>query len=119
MPTVRHLLSFLGRQSEGSDLFTGSLLRSSLLQWLSPSDPSTNHNIASDAHHDGTAQWFFKGSIFKEWKSAGSFLWIHGKRVFDLNLLRATSPDHLLSHSGLGEECTQVCPSSTRPTLSN
>jgi len=41
-----------------------------------------NHNIASKAHHDGTAQWFFQGRIFNQWKSAGSFLWVHGKRVY-------------------------------------
>ncbi|KAF8494954.1 hypothetical protein F5888DRAFT_613262 [Russula emetica] len=54
-------------------------LRDSLLRWLSPSDPSINHNIASKTHHNGTAQWFFQGEIFNEWKSTGSFLWIHGK----------------------------------------
>ncbi|KAN0118150.1 hypothetical protein V8E52_005411 [Russula decolorans] len=54
-------------------------LRDSLLRWLSPSDPSINHNIASKTHHDGTAQWFFQGNIFNQWKSTGSFLWIHGK----------------------------------------
>jgi len=68
--------------SERSGLFTGNLHRDDLLRWLSPSDPSINHNIASKAHHDGTAQWFFQGRIFNEWKSAGSFLWVHGKRVF-------------------------------------
>jgi hypothetical protein len=68
--------------SERSGLFTGNLLRDDLLRWLSPSDPSINHNIASKAHHDGTAQWFFQGRIFKEWKSTASFLWVHGKRVF-------------------------------------
>ncbi|KAF8487161.1 hypothetical protein DFH94DRAFT_641656, partial [Russula ochroleuca] len=26
-----------------------------------------------------TATWFFQGSIFQEWKSTGSLLWIHGK----------------------------------------
>ena len=71
--------------SECSDLFTGNLLRDNLLRWLSPSDPSINHNIASKAHHDGTAQWFFQGHIFNQWrsgKSAGSLLWLHGKRLF-------------------------------------
>jgi len=68
--------------SEHSDLFTGNLLRDNLLRWLSPSDPSINHNIASKAHHDGTAQWFFQGRIFNEWKYTASFLWVHGKRVF-------------------------------------
>ena len=71
--------------SECSDLSTGNLLRDDLLRWLSPSDPSINHNIASKVHHDGTAQWFFQGRIFNQWKSgksAGSLLWLQGKRVF-------------------------------------
>ena len=71
--------------SERSGLFTGNLLRDNILRWLSPSDPSINHNIASKAHHKGTAQWFFQGRIFNQWKSAGSFLWVHGKRVFLFN----------------------------------
>ncbi|KAH9048907.1 ankyrin repeat-containing domain protein [Lactarius hengduanensis] len=50
-----------------------------LRAWLSPSDPSTNHNIARRAQHEGTAVWFFQGSVFIEWKSIGSLLWIHGK----------------------------------------
>ncbi|KAH9988615.1 hypothetical protein BJV77DRAFT_732211 [Russula vinacea] len=56
-------------------------LKDSLLRWLSPPDPSINHNIACKAHHTGTAQWFFQGSIFDQWKSTGSFLWVHGKRA--------------------------------------
>ena len=79
-------LSFPTFHSQCSDLFAGNLIRDSLLRWLSPSDPSTNHNIAFKVHHDGTAQWFFRGGIFNEWKSAGSFLWVHGKRVFLLVL---------------------------------
>jgi len=67
--------------SERSDLFTVNLLRDNLLRWLSPSDPSTNHNIATKTHHDGTSQWFFQGRIFNKWKSTGSFLWVHGKRA--------------------------------------
>ncbi|KAF8492403.1 hypothetical protein F5888DRAFT_1806836 [Russula emetica] len=54
-------------------------LRDSLLRWLSPPNPSINHNIACKAHHNGTTQWFFQGSIFNQWKSTGSFLWVHGK----------------------------------------
>jgi hypothetical protein len=61
---------------------TGNHLRDNLRTWLSPSNPSTNHNIACDAHHEGSAQWFFRGSIYKQWKSTGSLLWVHGKRVF-------------------------------------
>ena len=77
--------------SERSRLFAGNLLRDNLLRWLSPSDPSMNHNIASKAHHDGTAQWFFRGRIFKQWKSSASFLWVHGKRVSLISTLRHQS----------------------------
>ncbi|KAI9438115.1 hypothetical protein H4582DRAFT_234842 [Lactarius indigo] len=50
-----------------------------LRAWLSPADPSTNHNVARKAQHKGTSVWFFQGNIFIEWKSTGSLLWIHGK----------------------------------------
>ena len=64
------------------NLLTGNQLKQLLRAWLSPADPSTNHNIARKAQHKGTAVWFFRGSIFVEWKSTGSLLWIHGKRAF-------------------------------------
>ncbi|KAH9056237.1 hypothetical protein EDB87DRAFT_1263105 [Lactarius vividus] len=49
--------------------------------WLSPPDPSTNQNLACTTQHEGTATWFFQGTIFLEWKSKAttSLLWIHGK----------------------------------------
>ena len=56
-------------------------LRDSIHRWLSPPDPSTNHNIACGTHHKKTASWFFEGNIYQEWKSKGSILWIHGKRA--------------------------------------
>ena len=64
------------------NVFTGNQSRKSLKKWVSPPDPSINYYIASDIHHRGSAQWFFKGSIFAEWKSTGSLLWIYGKRTF-------------------------------------
>ncbi|KAF8261129.1 hypothetical protein EI94DRAFT_835335 [Lactarius quietus] len=56
-----------------------SSLKQLLRAWLSPADPSTNHNIAQKAQHEGTAVWLFQGRIVIEWKSIGSLLWIHGK----------------------------------------
>ncbi|KAI0272000.1 hypothetical protein BGY98DRAFT_179960 [Russula aff. rugulosa BPL654] len=55
-------------------------LRDSVHKWLSPPDPSTNHNIACGTRHKKLASWFFDGSIFQDWKSTGSLLWVHGKR---------------------------------------
>ncbi|KAH9024217.1 hypothetical protein EDB85DRAFT_1829089, partial [Lactarius pseudohatsudake] len=65
--------------SSDFNLFIGNQLRESLRRWVTPPDPSTNHNIACDIHHRGTAEWFFQGSLFSEWKFAGSLLWIYGK----------------------------------------
>jgi hypothetical protein len=56
-------------------------LRERIHIWLSPPDPSTNHNIACDTHHKKSATWFFQGNIYQEWKSKGSLIWIHGKRA--------------------------------------
>jgi hypothetical protein len=64
-----------------STIRTGNQLRQELPTWLSPSDPSINHNIACGAHHKRNAEWFFQGSIFREWKSTGSLLWLYGKRM--------------------------------------
>jgi hypothetical protein len=60
----------------------GKQLRDDLHKWLSPPDPSKNHNIACGTHHKKTANWFFQGKIYQEWKSTGSLLWVHGKRLF-------------------------------------
>ncbi|KAH9051127.1 hypothetical protein EDB83DRAFT_2398055 [Lactarius deliciosus] len=62
-------------------------LRESLRRWQSPSDPSTNHNIACSLQHEGSAEWFCDGNIFEEWMVAGSLLWIHGKRTLFLPLV--------------------------------
>src|SRR6266702_2718814 len=67
--------------SSVSNLLTGNQLRESLRRWVTPPDPSANHNIARDIHHRGTAEWFFRCSIFEEGKSTGSLLWIYGKRM--------------------------------------
>jgi hypothetical protein len=85
------------------DVFAGDRVRENLRSWVTPPDPSTNHNIACGIQHDGTAQWFFQGGIFSAWKSTGSLLWIYGKRMFSLLV-----PDPLLMTicilSGLWEE---------------
>ncbi len=71
------------------NVLTGNESRKSLRDWVTPQDPSTNHNIAWELHHGGTAQWFFEGSMVGEWKSAGSLLWIYGKRtLFVFSVIR-------------------------------
>jgi hypothetical protein len=50
-------------------------------KWLSPPDPSTNHNIAPGTHYKKPAIWFFQERIYQEWKSTSSLLWVSGKRA--------------------------------------
>jgi hypothetical protein len=64
------------------NLLIGNQWKQLLRNWLSPSDPSINHNIARKAQHNGTAVWLFQGRVIIKWKSTGSLLWIHGKRGF-------------------------------------
>jgi hypothetical protein len=82
-------------------------LRESTHKWLSPPDPSTNHNIACGTHYKKTATWFFEGRIYQEWKAAGSLLWIHGKRL-SIPLSKLTPSDTILSCSWLGQKCNLV-----------
>ena len=64
------------------NLLAGNQFIQLLRSWLSPADPSTNHNLAQKAQHNGTAAWLFQGQIILKWQSTGSLLWIHGKRTF-------------------------------------
>ena len=60
-------------------------LRKKICEWLSPPDPSTNHNAALQARHEGTGDWFLEGQEFLKWTTTpGSFLWIHGIRMYTL-----------------------------------
>ena len=85
------------------NVFTGNQLIKSLREWVSPPNPSTNHDIASDIHQEGSAQWFFEGSMFDEWKSMGSLLWIYGKRTF-FRFFTDRTLITLYAFSGIGED---------------
>ena len=77
---MKRLSNLTSARYDALRILSGKQLRESAHKWLSPPDPSTNHNIACDTDHKKTASWFFQGSIFPEWESSGSLLWIHGKR---------------------------------------
>ena len=77
--SVIFLPAFYYRDQE---YIAGDQLQRDVKHWLSPPDPSTNHIFVSKARHSGTAAWFFGGDALREWKATGSFLWIHGKRMF-------------------------------------
>ena len=51
----------------------------SILQWLSPVDPSINHEAALKVRQAGTNDWFLSGKEFENWREAEkSFLWLSG-----------------------------------------
>ena len=105
---VKRLSSNLINAAYGAlRILSGNQLRESVQKWLTPPDPSTNHNIACDTHHKTTATWFFQGNIFQEWKSTGSLLWIHGKRL-PCPLTNLTPSDCILYRSWLGKKCHVV-----------
>ncbi|KAI0289222.1 hypothetical protein BC826DRAFT_1107209 [Russula brevipes] len=62
-------------------IFTGDQLRRDFKTWLSPPDPSVNHNTAFKTQQSGTARWFIEGSTFRDWKEDSSLLWIRGYRA--------------------------------------
>jgi len=58
----------------------GDQLQENVRRWLSTPDPWMNHNIARKVHHRDTAVWFIQGDVFRQWRSTGRLLWIHGLR---------------------------------------
>ncbi|KAH9179177.1 hypothetical protein EDB89DRAFT_778791 [Lactarius sanguifluus] len=63
---------------EATDTLSRGHARNDLRNWISPPNPSINHNLACDTHHTGTTTWFAQGNAFDEWKENGSLLWIRG-----------------------------------------
>ena len=93
--------SFINAHYRVSPVFSGIQLRKSIHRWLSPPNPSTNHNIQCAINHKKTASWFFQGSIFQDWKSTGSLLWVHGKRLpRPLSHLTPLIPFYIIAGSG-------------------
>jgi hypothetical protein len=86
--------------------FTGNQLQVNVRNWLSPPDPSMNHNIARRDHMKGTASWFTQSDRFKEWTMTGSLLWIHGKRTRFSHFLFVAHPNYpdAWFYSGIRQE---------------
>jgi hypothetical protein len=106
---VKRLSSnFITVDYRASCIPSGNQLRDNVHKWLSPPDTSTNHNIACGIRHKKMASWFFEGSIFQDWKSTGSLLWVHGKRL-PHPLSNLTSADSVLYCSWFWQKRTLVC----------
>ncbi|EXK77499.1 hypothetical protein FOQG_17796 [Fusarium oxysporum f. sp. raphani 54005] len=66
-------------------------------QWLSPSDYSTNANLARERRHPGTGTWLLNSPAFQEWKlGSRQHLWLYGLAGCGKTILSTTILDHLL-----------------------
>jgi hypothetical protein len=90
-----------------SQLISGERILHDLQGWLTPPDPSTNHNIACNSQHERTAAWVFSEIIYKEWESSGSLLWIHGKGLSLHRVVYMSSDD--TTRSWIWKKHTLVC----------
>jgi len=70
-----------------ADTITGNQLQEKVRLWLSPPDPSINHNNTCKMQHAGTSRWFIQGATFPDWKKDGCLLWIRGNRTLLLPVL--------------------------------
>ncbi|KAK0932696.1 hypothetical protein LTR29_015734 [Friedmanniomyces endolithicus] len=69
-------------------------------QWLSPPDPSTNHNKALQQRHAGTGHWFVKGETFSSFKDGVvPILWLHGIPGCGKTVLSSTIVEDLRASS--------------------
>ncbi len=65
----------------GQKTFLADDRRKKIHQWLSPPDPSSNHDAACKKRQPTTGAWFVEGPQFEEWKiNPNSFVWLHGIR---------------------------------------
>ncbi|EXK76369.1 hypothetical protein FOQG_18887 [Fusarium oxysporum f. sp. raphani 54005] len=66
-------------------------------RWLSPSDYSTNANLARKRRHPGTGTWLINSPAFQEWKlGSRQHLWLYGLAGAGKTVLSVTILDHLL-----------------------
>lgn len=70
-----------------------------ILQWLSPSDPWTNHHAARDMHQAGTGKWLLDHDVYKEWLGGASrHLWLYGKAGCGKTVLSSTIVEDVQRH---------------------
>ena len=104
--------NFNGNTCISSQMILGERILQDLQRWLTPPDPSTNHDIAYSSQHERTAVWVFNENIYQEWESSGALLWLHGKGLSLCSRVDISRDDS--SRSGLGKEHPLVC----HPTIS-
>ncbi|KAK3670456.1 hypothetical protein LTR78_009697 [Recurvomyces mirabilis] len=72
-----------------------------LVNWLSPPDPSLNHNAARNKHEQDTGRWLLESGEYKQWKtSRANLLWLYGKAGCGKTVLCSTVIEDLRAYCG-------------------
>ncbi|PCD28405.1 hypothetical protein FGRA07_03544 [Fusarium graminearum] len=87
----------LGKETKHAVLSMASDSHSTKIErWLSPSDFTTNANLARQRRHPGTGTWLLESSAFQEWKlGSRQHLWLYGLAGCGKTVLSGTILDHL------------------------
>jgi len=66
-----HQYNGMSGRSQGRQLTDNEVRKvdEDVRRWLSPPDPSVNHNRALMARHEGTGKWLLLREDFREWKA--------------------------------------------------
>ncbi|KAH9025556.1 hypothetical protein EDB84DRAFT_369073 [Lactarius hengduanensis] len=72
-------------------------------KWFSPPDPSTNHNSACGVYCNVPSMWFFGDSVFNDWMSSGSLLWVHGQSGSGKTILCSAIIQHITKLRDAGQ----------------
>ncbi|KAF4631092.1 hypothetical protein G7Y89_g7033 [Cudoniella acicularis] len=76
---VARLNNSIAELQVGQKEFLVDERRQKIHQWLSPLDPSSNHNAACKKRQPTTGAWFVGSDQYEKWKTtSNSFLWLHG-----------------------------------------
>ncbi|KAN0141504.1 Ankyrin repeat-containing domain protein [Lactarius tabidus] len=93
----------IGEISENTDEIANNMdeikwnqIEQDIRKWFSPPDPSTNHNTACEVYNNVPPTWFFGASIFENWMSNGSLLWVHGKPGSGKSIFCAAIIQHIM-----------------------
>ncbi|GIZ40936.1 hypothetical protein CKM354_000425600 [Cercospora kikuchii] len=73
----------------------------SIVDWLSPPDPWTNHNSARQLQDPGSGDWLLNSDSYENWKTASErILWLHGKAGCGKTVLCSTAIEDVKSYCG-------------------
>lgn len=60
-----------------------------ILQWISPIQSVSRHQVIKRRHMEGTGGWLFRNPVFDDWQESteSAFLWLQGESQFEFPCL--------------------------------